>query len=105
MDSMLGGASALVVLAVLVFSVVLTVLWVLVPFAIFGTKPLLRQILAELRRANDLAARTAVAAVPAVPAYEQRPPAPYADERERIEPTLGTTRDAVRQAREGDGSR
>jgi len=99
MDSLLGGASAFVVLGVFFFLVVLTILWVLVPFAIFGTKPLLRQILAELRRGNDLAARTAVAAVPP---YEPRPPAPYVEEQEKIEPTLGNIRDAVRQARAGD---
>lgn len=102
MDSLLGGASAFVALAAFFFLVVLTILWILVPFAIFGTKPLLRQILAELRRANDLAARTTVAVVPP---YEQRPSAPYVDEKERIEPTLGTIRDAVRQARDGDGPR
>lgn len=33
---------------------VIAVLWVLMPFAIFGTKPLLRQLLAEQKRTNRL---------------------------------------------------
>lgn len=37
-----------------VFALILTVLWILVPFAVFGIKPLLRQLLAEQRRTNDL---------------------------------------------------
>jgi hypothetical protein len=42
------------------------VLWVLIPFAVFGIKPLLREILAELRKAN---ARPVPA--PAPPAREK----------------------------------
>ena len=98
MDSLLGGASAFVVLGVFFFLVVLTILWVLVPFAIFGTKALLRQILAELRRANDLAARQTT---PLTQPYEVREPATHLDDRDRVEPTLGNIRDAVRQARNG----
>ncbi|AWH25762.1 hypothetical protein [Stenotrophomonas sp. YAU14D1_LEIMI4_1] len=68
---------------------VLTVLWIFVPFAIFGIKPLLQDILAELRRANAIAeART--------------PPAPghVAPQTEGDEPqgALATIRAAVRQA-------
>ncbi len=37
-----GGLSAIVLVAV----------WVFVPFALFGIKPLLRDILAELKRGN-----------------------------------------------------
>jgi hypothetical protein len=36
------------------FLVVLSILWILVPFAIFGVKPLLRDLLAEQRKANAL---------------------------------------------------
>jgi hypothetical protein len=52
----------------------IAVLWLLIPFAVFGIKPLLREILAELRKAN---------AQP-VPA-----PAPPARERTLAELTAG----------------
>ena len=42
-----------------IFALILTVLWILVPFALFGIKPLLRELITEQRRANDLAARIA----------------------------------------------
>ena len=46
-----------------IFGLILTVLWILVPFALFGIKPLLRELIAEQRRANELSAR--IAATPA----------------------------------------
>jgi heme exporter protein D len=36
------------------FVILLSVLWVLIPFAVFGIKPLLRDLLRELRRNNEL---------------------------------------------------
>lgn len=45
-----------------IFALILTVLWILVPFAVFGIKPLLRQLLAEQRRTNDLLTTPPVAA-------------------------------------------
>lgn len=36
------------------FGLIVAILWILVPFAIFGIKGLLRDILRELRRANEL---------------------------------------------------
>jgi heme exporter protein D len=36
------------------FVILLSVLWVLIPFAVFGIKPLLRELLRELRRNNEL---------------------------------------------------
>jgi len=36
------------------FLLVLGICWIILPFAILGTKPLLRQILAEQKRTNDL---------------------------------------------------
>ena len=38
----------------LVFGVILAVAWVALPLAIVGTKPLLREILAEMKRMNAL---------------------------------------------------
>lgn len=39
-------------LALAVFLIVLAVLWLLVPFALFGIKPILRDMLTEMRRQN-----------------------------------------------------
>lgn len=100
MDPLLGGAGSILVLAILIFSIVLTILWILVPFAIFGTKPLLRQILSELRRANDLAARAPVNASP----FSAPEPVPCQDDKDPSESPLQTIRAAVRQARAGDQS-
>ncbi len=48
-----------------IFALILTILWILVPFALFGIKPLLRELVTEQRRANELAARIAAAPAPA----------------------------------------
>ena len=55
-----------------IFGLILTVLWILVPFALFGIKPLLRELIAEQRRANELAAR--IAATPPVVVADPRDP-------------------------------
>jgi hypothetical protein len=36
------------------FVFVLAILWILVPFAIFGIKPLLRELIAEQRKTQEL---------------------------------------------------
>lgn len=36
------------------FLVVLAILWIAMPFAIFGTKPILRELLTEQKRTNKL---------------------------------------------------
>jgi hypothetical protein len=41
-------------LAVFVFGVVLSIAWIVLPFALIGTKPLLRQLIAEIKRTNAL---------------------------------------------------
>ena len=48
MASELGALTTVVVL----FAILVLILWVLLPFAVFGTKPLLREILAELKTLN-----------------------------------------------------
>jgi hypothetical protein len=53
MDSVAGMAAG-VILAAVIFGIVMTVCWTILPFAVIGTKPLLRQLLAEQRRTNDL---------------------------------------------------
>jgi hypothetical protein len=45
-----GGALAIFLICL---AIVVAVLWIFLPFAVFGTKDLLREILAELKRAND----------------------------------------------------
>lgn len=45
-------------LAVLyLFAIVLAICWIVLPFALIGTKPLLRSLLAEQRRTNELLAK------------------------------------------------
>jgi hypothetical protein len=41
-------------LILVVLAIILVVCWVVLPFAVIGTKPLLRAILAEQRRMNSL---------------------------------------------------
>lgn len=50
-----GIGGLMVVLTLL--AIVLAICWTILPFAIMGTKPLLRQILAEQRRTNELLAQ------------------------------------------------
>lgn len=38
-------------------AIVVAILWILLPFAVFGTKPLLERILAELTRLNEQIAK------------------------------------------------
>jgi len=40
--------------ALSVFGVILAICWIVLPFALIGTKPLLRQIIVELQRTNAL---------------------------------------------------
>ena len=37
-----------------IFVVILAIAWIALPLALFGTKPILRDILAEMRRMNAL---------------------------------------------------
>ena len=48
MASQLGALGTVVLL----FAILVLILWVLLPFAVFGMKPLLREILAELKTLN-----------------------------------------------------
>ena len=41
-------------LAIFVFGVVLTIAWIVLPFALIGTKPLLRELITEQRKTNAL---------------------------------------------------
>lgn len=50
-----GAASGLAAFGLIgtIFVLVLAVLWILVPFAIFGIKPILRDLFHEQRRTNE----------------------------------------------------
>ena len=50
----LGAVGVLFVVAAFIFLLVLAICWIILPFALIGTKPLLRQLLAEMRRNNAL---------------------------------------------------
>ena len=41
-------------LAVFIFGVILAIAWIILPLALIGTKPLLRQLIAEVQRTNAL---------------------------------------------------
>jgi hypothetical protein len=45
------------VLAIAIFLVILTIAWIILPFALIGIKPILRELLEEMRKANDLRER------------------------------------------------
>jgi hypothetical protein len=46
-------AVAIIMMGAWGFLILLAILWALVPFAIFGIKPILRDILAELVKARE----------------------------------------------------
>jgi hypothetical protein len=54
---MTGTDAALIswlALAAVVLLVILAICWIILPFAIIGTKPLLRELISELKRQNAL---------------------------------------------------
>jgi hypothetical protein len=50
----MGGIGWLVGLAIGIFFLILAIAWIILPFALIGTKPLLRELIAETRRTNAL---------------------------------------------------
>ena len=67
MNGVGGGAY----LALVVLCVVIAALWILLPFAVFGMKDLLRDVLKEQRRTNELLHKM----LP--PGSEPKPPPPF----------------------------
>ena len=51
---MFGEVSTMIWLVVIIFLFVLAVLWFLLPFAVFGVKKLLTELIAEQRKTNAL---------------------------------------------------
>jgi len=48
------GANTFLWFCILAFGLILSVLWILVPFAVFGVKSLLHSLIAEQRRTNQM---------------------------------------------------
>jgi hypothetical protein len=61
------GVSGLVWLALVILGLILAIAWIILPFALIGTKPLLRRILDEQIRMNALLASLAAARRPQAP--------------------------------------
>lgn len=51
----MGGLSAMYLVAI-VLLIILVIAWILLPIAVIGTKPLLRELLAEQKKTNALLA-------------------------------------------------
>jgi len=49
-----AAAGGVVYLAFLALVIIIAILWILMPFAIFGTKDLLRTLIREQKRTNEL---------------------------------------------------
>ena len=56
-DPMLGLGVDVLVYIIAFVVLVLTIVWIILPFAIFGTKPLLRELIVEVRQLRILLAR------------------------------------------------
>jgi hypothetical protein len=56
MNEWMWGGSILW-LVIWIFGVILAIAWIILPFALIGTKPLLRQLIAEVQRTNALLAQ------------------------------------------------
>jgi hypothetical protein len=50
-------AMGMIYLAVGIFGLVLAVCWIVLPFALIGLKPLLRELIREQKRTNELLAK------------------------------------------------
>jgi hypothetical protein len=69
MDPVLGlGLGVLVYVIGFVLVLVLTIVWIILPFAIFGTKPLLRELIVEVRQLRILLAQRAADRIPVLTA-------------------------------------
>lgn len=65
-----GGTLGLILV---LFFLLLAILWLLVPFAVFGIKGLLRDLIREQQRTNALLAREATPPTPQEEALADRP--------------------------------
>ena len=49
-----GNAAPFVWFAIVAFGIILAIAWIVLPFALFGTKPLRRELIIEVRRTSAL---------------------------------------------------
>ena len=73
---MLNDIQILFYLLMIPLGLILTVVWIIVPFAIIGTKPLLRRLLMETQHANALLSRIADQTKPLSSPLPPQPPQP-----------------------------
>lgn len=57
MDATVLDVGIIVYIIGFVLALVLTIVWIILPFAIFGTKPLLRELISEVRQLRIVLAR------------------------------------------------
>lgn len=75
MDNAAATGMGLVIFAILIVpAIALFVAWIILPFAVVGTKPLLRELIAELKRSNALSERNIKAAEWVATNTEKLPP-------------------------------
>jgi hypothetical protein len=58
-EETMGDFGAALVLFLVIFGIVLAIAWIILPFALIGTKPLLRELITETRKNNALLERIA----------------------------------------------
>jgi hypothetical protein len=54
MNEVTGQLGVWMALVAIALGIVLTIAWIVLPFAIIGTKPLLKELLAEMRKTNAM---------------------------------------------------
>jgi len=59
MDTTMLGAGIIYLIG-MVLALVLAIVWIILPFAIFGTKPLLRELIAEVRQLRKMLAQQSI---------------------------------------------
>lgn len=55
----MGSTAAGIYMVLIVLAIIVAILWILLPFAVFGLKDLMRKVLSEQRRTNELLERIA----------------------------------------------
>jgi hypothetical protein len=50
----MGEIGAVFYIALIAFGIALAMAWIVLPFALIGTKPLLRELIAEARKTNEI---------------------------------------------------
>ena len=50
----MGEAGAGLVITAVLIGIVIMIMWIVLPFAIFGIKPLMHKLIAEVQKTNEL---------------------------------------------------